>query len=73
MNFPTKDLGELAFHRRCAYERNWENAIIKNSPYAFVDKIIDKFHVTRTAHTPASVSTTKKTQIKKGVSEVDVP
>lgn len=54
LKLPINDLGEPAFYGGCVYEHNGDNGTVKISQSAFVEKIIDKFAVTRTVPTPHS-------------------
>lgn len=42
LNYPARNLGDLGFYGRCAYESNWENEAIKISESSFEKIIIDK-------------------------------
>lgn len=55
LQFPTKDLGELTCYRERACESDWANGSIRTFS-VLVNRVIDKFDITRTAHTPASVA-----------------
>lgn len=50
LKFPERDFGDIAFYRGCAYERNRDNSTSKISQSRFVEKIVDSFENTRTAH-----------------------
>ncbi|CAM9112214.1 unnamed protein product, partial [Sphacelaria rigidula] len=56
LHFPTKSLGELVLYAGCEYRHDLERGTLELSQTAYIQRILDRVSITRTAATPAYVS-----------------
>ncbi|CAM9960129.1 unnamed protein product [Sphacelaria rigidula] len=55
-HFPKKTLGELVLYVGCELRHDLEKGTLKLSQPAYIQRVLDRFSITRTAATPAYVS-----------------
>ena len=53
VHFLTKNLGELVWYAGCEYRHDLEKGTLKLSQPAYIQRILDRFSINRTATTPA--------------------
>ena len=60
LHFPTKPLGELVVYAGCVYRNDLEKGVLRLTQTAYVQRIIEKFSIDKTAATPSYVSSSLK-------------
>ena len=56
LKFPTNNLSELAYFMGCSFSRNRKTGTLTMSQESSIDKLIERFHVSKTNPVPACPS-----------------
>ena len=54
--FPVNDLGELTWYTGCSFKRDVKKCTLSIVQTAFIDKIVERFHVFSTSPSPAAAN-----------------